>query len=112
MSKKDLNREPAADIVKTYQPTPDERAAEDAVRVHWKKTPRLRVSSDESAHKIEFEHPSPYHACFVLMEALGTADSNFYQGIVPQLAKAATVCEKVDEQALNWPHKWPAFTLW
>lgn len=101
MSKKE-DLKPAADVTKIYEPTVKERAAEEAVRAHWKETPRVKVSSDENAHKIEFEHPSPYHACFVLMEALGTADSNFYQGIVPQLAKAATVGQKVDEQALNF----------
>ena len=101
MSKKE-DLKPAADVTKIYEPTVKERAAEEAVRAHWKETPRVKVSSDENAHKIEFEHPSPYHACFVLMEALGTADSNFDQGIVPQLAKAATVGQKVDEQALNF----------
>jgi hypothetical protein len=101
MSKKE-DLKPAVDVAKIYEPTVEERAAEEAVRAHWKETPRVKVSSDENAHKIELEHPSPYHACFVLMKALGTSDSGFYAGILPQIAKAATLGEKVDEVALNF----------
>ena len=80
MSKKE-DLKPAADVTKIYEPTVKERAAEEAVRAHWKETPRVKVSSDETtAHIIEFEHPSPYHACFVLMGGIGYRRLKFLSG--------------------------------
>jgi hypothetical protein len=102
MSKKDLNLEPAADIVKPYQPTPDERACVEAVRTCRKKTPRVKVSSDENGHRLALDHPSPYHACFLLMRAMGTNEPAFHEGIVPQIAQVSARGEKVDEVALNF----------
>jgi hypothetical protein len=103
MSKKeDLNREPAADIAKRYEPTPEERRALEAVRDRGKETPRVKVSSDENAHKLVLDHPEPYYGCFLLMKALGSLDPDFYQGFVPQLAKAATLGQSVDEVSLNF----------
>jgi hypothetical protein len=105
MSKKELNREPAADIAKPYEPTPDERAALEEVRTRGKQTPRVKMSSDENAHKLVLDHPEPYYGCCLLMKALGTLDPAFYQGFVSQIAKAASLGalgEKLDEVALNF----------
>jgi hypothetical protein len=52
-------------IAKTYQPTPDERGAVEAVRVRGKKTPRVKVSSEGNAHKILLDHPKRYYGCFL-----------------------------------------------
>jgi hypothetical protein len=87
-------------IAKAYQPTPDERAAVEAVRTSRKKTARVKV--DENAHKLVLDHPSPYHACFLLMRAIGTNEPDFHAGILPQIAQASTRREKVDEVALNF----------
>src|SRR6266536_2406642 len=101
MSKKDLNREPAADIVKPYQPTPGERAAEEAVRAGRKKTPRVTASPEKNVHKLLLDHPEPYYGRFLLMKALGTFEPDFYAGIVPQLAKAVTLGQSLDGQSLD-----------
>lgn len=69
MSKKELNREPAADIVKPYEPTLDERAALEEVRTRGKQTPRVKMSSDENAHKLVLDHPEPYYGCCLLMKS-------------------------------------------
>ena len=82
-------------IAKPYQPTPDERAALEERAHHGKETPRVKVSSDQNAHHISLDHPKPYYGCFLLMKALGTLDPAFYQGFVPQLAKAATAGREV-----------------
>ena len=102
MSKKDLNRELAADTTKAYEPTPDERAALEAVRARRKETPRVTASVKGEVAKLLLDHPDQYYGTFLLMEALGTSEPDFYAGIVPQLARAATLGEKVDEVALNF----------
>ena len=100
---KEIPRSANRKIAKVYQPTPDERAAVEAVRTCRKKTPRVKVdSSKQNAHKLVLDHPSPYHACFVLMRAIGTNEPDFHAGIVPQIAQASTRGEKVDEVALNF----------
>jgi len=87
-------------IAKPYEPTPDERAALEAVRARRKATPRVQV--DENAHKLVLDHPEPYYGCSLLMKALGTLDPDFYQGFVSQLAKAATQGQSPDEVSLNF----------
>ena len=100
---KEIPRSANRKIAKVYQPTPDERAAVEAVRTCRKKTPRVKVdSSKQNAHKLVLDHPSPYHACFLLMRAIGTNEPDFHAGILPQIAQASTRREKVDEVALNF----------
>jgi len=88
-------------IAKPYEPTPDERAALEAVRARRKETPRVKAS-EKNEHRLLLDHPEPYYGCFLLMKALGTFDSDFYAGIVPQLAKAATQGQSLDEVSLNF----------
>jgi hypothetical protein len=99
MSKKERNRK-STEIAKPYEPTPEEHAALEAVRARRKETPRVKV--DENAHKLVLDHPEPYYGCSLLMKALGTLDPDFYQGFVPQLAKAATQGQSLDEVSLNF----------
>jgi hypothetical protein len=87
-------------IAKSYEPTPDERTALEAVRARGKKT--ARVKADENAHKLVLDHPEPYYGCSLLMKALGTLDPDFYQGFLSQLAKAATLGQSLDEVSLNF----------
>jgi hypothetical protein len=101
MSKKDLNRGPAA-VAKCYEPTPEERAALESVRKRWKRTPRVTASSDENAHHLKLDHPQQDYAQWLLMDALGTAEPDFWAGIIPQIAKAATRDGKVDEVEMNF----------
>jgi hypothetical protein len=99
---KEIPRSANRKIAKVYQPSPDERAALEEVRTRGKQTPRVKMSSDENAHKLVLDHPEPYYGCCLLMKALGTLDPAFYQDFVSQLAKAATLGEKLDEVALNF----------
>jgi len=89
-------------IAKPYEPTPDERAALEAVRARRKETPRVTASSEKNEHRLLLDHPEPYYGCLLLMKALGTAEPDFYAGIVPQLAKAATQGQSLDEVSLNF----------
>jgi len=101
MSKKDLNRAPAADIAKPYEPTTEERAAEEAVRSR-RKTPRVKVSRQKGMVSLSLDCPKESYEKFLLMEALGTVEPDFAAEFLPQLAKAATRGQKVDEVALNF----------
>jgi hypothetical protein len=102
ISKKDLNREPVPDIAKRYEPTPEEHAALEAVRAGRKETPRVTASPEKNVHKLLLDHPEPYYGRFLLMKALGTFEPDFYAGIVPQLAKAVTLGQSLDEVSLNF----------
>ena len=88
-------------IAKPYEPTPDERAAEEAVRSR-KKTPRVKVSRRKGVVNLSLDCPEESYEKFLLMEALGTSEPDFAAEFLPQLAKAATRGQKVDEVALNF----------
>lgn len=108
MSKKDPNQEPAMDIAKPYEPTPDERAAREAVLARRrKKVPRVRVTITESEGKglvadWSLDHPNQSAAHYLLMEALGAQETNFYTGIVSHLLRASTHGQKIDEAEVNF----------
>jgi hypothetical protein len=61
--------------------------------------PRVKVLDGKA---IAFDHPNPAVGESLLMAALGTADREFYAGIVEQLADAASYGGKIDEDALNF----------
>jgi hypothetical protein len=90
------------EIAKAYQPTPDERATLEAVRAHMRETPRVTASVKGEVAKLLLDHPDQYYGTFLLMETLGTSEPDFYAGILPQLARAATQGQSVDEVALNF----------
>jgi hypothetical protein len=102
MGKRDLNRGPAADIAKRYEPTPDERAAREVVRARRKKTPRVKAPVKSGAAHLSVDHPDESYGCFLLMEALGTSEPDFFFGILTQLAKAASGVASVVERTLNF----------
>lgn len=90
------------EIAKAYQPTPDERTTLEAVRAHMRETPRVTASVKGEVAKLLLDHPDQYYGTFLLMETLGTSEPDFYAGILPQLARAATQGQSVDEVALNF----------
>jgi hypothetical protein len=74
---------------KPYEPTPAEakavaayKAAKDA---HG---PRLKVSIDGTAAKIQPEHPDQAIGILAMMRAIGTADLDFFDGLMLQLVNA------------------------
>jgi hypothetical protein len=52
--------------------------------------------------KIEVDHQNKKIGQWILMEALGTADADFANGILKQLAKASTHGQEIDEGELNF----------
>lgn len=89
------------ELLKTYAPTPEERAAEEAVRSR-RKTPRVKVSRKKGMVSLSLDCPEESYEKFLLMEALGTVEPDFAAEFLPQLAKAATRGQKVDEVVLNF----------
>src|SRR5262245_14191959 len=103
VSAEKLNQE--TDITKSYEPTPEERAAREAVHAR-RKTPRIKVSQEKSVVNLSLDHPDRSCGHFSLMQAMGTVEPDFYDEIVRQLCKVVArgqnEDQKVDEQALNF----------
>ena len=101
MSKKDLNREPATDIVKPYEPTPDERAAME-ILARKEKTPRVKVAETKGKKELSLDHPNQAYGHALLMKALATDDVDFPDEILTQLASASMHNGKVYDRELNF----------
>jgi hypothetical protein len=91
----------AADAKAKYQPTKKETAALSKYREHSKGlAPRLKV--DKSPGRINIDHPDPVVGSVVLMEALGTADPDFFDGLLHQLSINSFRAESIDQRTLNF----------
>jgi len=100
MSKKERNQQ-RTDIAK-YEPTPDERAAADAVYARRIRTPRVKVSEAKGRIEISLDHANVNFAYAQLMRAFGTGEVDFSVEILSQLAAASTDGGKVNERQLNF----------
>ena len=63
---------------------------------------RLKISKNGSGPQIELDHPDRTVGWALVMEALATADYDFANGIVDQLAKASGHGRELDEHGLNF----------
>ena len=91
----------AADAKAKYQPTKKETAALSKYREHLKgQAPRLKV--DKSPGRINIDHPDPMVGSIMLMEALGTADIDFLDGLLRQLTINSLRAENIDQRTLNF----------
>jgi hypothetical protein len=64
--------------------------------------PRVKVLDGAERTKIATDYPDTFIGDALLMEALGTADHEFFDGLITQLAQASSRGGKVDERALNF----------
>lgn len=96
--------EPSADakqLVKRYEPTPGERSALEAHfdrRQRQKHAPRMKISVSNGVGTSSPDHADKAIGVSLLMEALGTADLDFVNGLLQQLANVG----EGDERALNF----------
>ena len=67
-----------------------------------KSAPRVKVTAVAGASQIGVDHPDRVVGQMLLMDALGTADIDFFDGLLQQLANAGSQGKKVDEGALNF----------
>jgi hypothetical protein len=91
--------------VPKYEPTPRDReamAAYFARKNARKPSPRMTVANKKGVAKIAVAHPRPDIGQALLMEAFGTADMDFANGLIRQLADAGRQSQTLDERDLNF----------
>jgi hypothetical protein len=74
--------------LREYKPTEAERAALDKQAQRQKEqpvAPRLKVVVDYRGQRVVHDHPDGVVADLLLKEGIGTADDDFYQGLLAQL---------------------------
>jgi hypothetical protein len=92
-------------LTKPYEPTAHERAAATAYLARKEKTlpsPRMKVSMKGGVATIAPDHPEAGIGHLLLMETLRTTEPDFVDGLLGQLANAATQGRAVDERGLNF----------
>jgi hypothetical protein len=81
-------------LVKPYQPTSRERAALEAQhdrRRRRRSAPRVKISTKNGSSAMSLDHPDEAAVgVSLLMEAVGTADSDYLVGLLRQLADVAS----------------------
>jgi hypothetical protein len=104
-----MTREPSeakpANLAKPYEPTPHERAAVKACLARCQEkppAPPIKVANEKGIGKLAPDHPEPEIGQLLLMEALGTADPYFLDGLLGQLANVGTQGHAVDERGINF----------
>jgi hypothetical protein len=83
-----------------YKPTPAEAKAIEAYLAKEKRAPRLKVSvTGKTAAQVGIDHPNIPVGTVTLMQAIGTADYDFYDGLIGQLANASGEAEASESGA-------------
>jgi len=101
----EIPRSVGTELVKPYEPTPEERAA---VRAHLdtKKrrvpAPRIKLGTELGVVQVSTDHPLPLLGHTLAMHALGTADGDFFDGLIGQLINVGTQGKKPDERGTNF----------
>jgi hypothetical protein len=87
-----------------HKVTAAERTAMEKYRARLEAKPsvRLKASKNGSDPQIELDHPDEPVGLALVMEALATADRDFLNGIVDQLAKASRRGEDISEHGINF----------
>ena len=87
-----------------YELTSRERSAIDKflARDAANPAPRIKVLKEKKAVSISPDHPDKLAGQMLLMDALGTADLDFFNGILNQLGSAGSREGQIDERGLNF----------
>jgi hypothetical protein len=87
-----------------YEPTSQEQAAigKFFARNTARPAPRLKVLKNKEGARISPDHPVDVVGTMLLMDALGTADLDFFNDLVDQLAKASSRGGQTNEHGLNF----------
>ena len=104
MAKPNKQPETAKELVKPYEPTPYERRTLDTMRARNAEkplAPRMKVTNKDDFVALEPDHADPSIAHDLLLEALGTRDPDFLNGLLKQLCNASKG-KTVDEDRLNF----------
>ena len=104
MAKPNKQPETAKELVKPYEPTPYERRTLDTMRARNAEkplAPRMKVTNKDDSVTLAPDHADPSIAHVLLLEALGTRDPDFLNGLLKQLCNASKG-KTVDEDRLNF----------
>jgi hypothetical protein len=90
------SKKPVNETKSNYQPKADEMEAFKSHFLKRKKqlAPRIKVEGTANQTTLSYE--------VLLMEALGTADYDFFSGLLQQLSNGSSRGGKVDEKLLNF----------
>jgi hypothetical protein len=91
-------------VASNYTLSAQERAVlvEHRDRREAKRTPRLTLRTDDQQVYFSNNHPRPEFGVAHLERAIGTADSDFFNGLIARLAGAYSQGAKPNEDALNF----------
>ncbi len=92
-------------VAKPYEPTPEERAVMETFYARQKEkppAPRMKASTKGGVAQVSPDHENPAVATGLLTQALGTAEPDFLEGLLGQLADAGRQGPEVDERGLNF----------
>jgi hypothetical protein len=92
-------------VAKAYKPTPYERKLMETYLARRKErppAPRMKVSRQDGVTKLASDHPEPSVAHVRLLEALGSRDLDFLDGLLKQLCIVGSHGRSVDEDGLNF----------
>jgi hypothetical protein len=93
------------DLAPDYEPTEHERTALKAFFARDEQcppAPPMKVVERDGEKAFDIDHPNAVVAQVLLMEALGTRDRSFLNGLLRQLANAGTQDQNLDASALNF----------
>jgi hypothetical protein len=87
-----------------YQPTSQEQTAirKCLARKAESAAPRLKLVNNNKIARISLDHPNEEVGVALLMEAFGTADADFLDGLLNQLGHVTTEGRETDERGLNF----------
>jgi hypothetical protein len=86
-----------------YKPNPREVAAiTKFLKQSAEKAPRLKISKKGNVSKFGLDHPDTATAHVLLMEALGTIDPDFSNGLLKQLLDTSSEAGGVNEERVNF----------
>ena len=90
---------------KQYKPTREEVAAVESLAAR-KKTrppaPKLKFTKNGKAVSVDQDHPNPATGWLTLLNALGTANDEFADGLISQLVNAGTTGQDFDGKGPNF----------
>ena len=92
-------------VANSYEPTPEEQVVVEANAARKKElpvAPRMKVSEKGGVVQLLPDHPDFAVGHILLMEALGTTELDFLNGLLGQLASAGSRGKSVDESGLNF----------
>src|SRR5262249_19184537 len=94
---------PSKALPKPYEPTAYELDVMEGYREKAKPlAPRIKVSRKNGVTNLKPDHPKPSIARVCLLEAVGSLDADFLDGLLKQLANVGSLGRSIDEEGLNF----------